>query len=415
MNKKLYPLYLCALSLCAASARAQTTTTTTTTTPAPAAPAAAAPAAPAAPAAAPTSPVSTPSMEGPLTVNVKPESFDIPDFGKIYVSGALTGIAFADTPTFFGEKSGIADVSNAQIFVQKVDGAFQFFLDGGAYSFPTVGVPYTYAGNTMTATFGGLPIAFVKYAPSANFSIEAGKLPTLIGAEYAFTYENMNISRGLLWNQEPIISRGVQANLTTGPVAWNVSWNDGFYSDRYNWASGAATWTINSSNTLEFVIGGNLGKTDYGTSATPEVVNNDKEILNLIYSFTSGAWTAQGYFQYADSGNGSEIGGIKDTSTTGFGVLVNYAVPNTSWNLSARVENITSSGTTTDGSVNLLYGPGSTAWSATFTPSYQVGVLFVRGEISYVGASSTTAGDAFGKSGSNTSQTRFAIETGILF
>jgi hypothetical protein len=267
----------------------------------------------------------------------------------------------------------------------------------------------------MTATFGGLPIAFVKYAPSANFSIEAGKLPTLIGAEYAFTYENMNISRGLLWNQEPIISRGVQANLTTGPVAWNVSWNDGFYSDRYNWASGAATWTINSSNTLEFVIGGNLGKTDYGTSATPEVVNNDKEILNLIYSFTSGAWTAQGYFQYADSGNGSEIGGIKDTSTTGFGVLVNYAVPNTSWNLSARVENITSSGTTTDGSVNLLYGPGSTAWSATFTPSYQVGVLFVRGEISYVGASSTTAGDAFGKSGSNTSQTRFAIETGILF
>ena len=25
---------------------------------------------------------------GPLTVNLKPESFDIPDFGKIYVSGA---------------------------------------------------------------------------------------------------------------------------------------------------------------------------------------------------------------------------------------------------------------------------------------------------------------------------------------
>lgn len=415
MNKKL-PMYLCALSLSAALAQAQTTTTTTTTTPAPAAPAAAAaPAAPAAPAAAPTSPVSTPSMEGPLAVNLKPESFDIPDFGKIYVSGALTGIAFADTPTFFGEKGAIADVSNAQIFVQKVDGAFQFFLDAGAYSFPTVGVPYAYAGNTMTATFGALPIAFAKYAPSANFSIEAGKLPTLIGAEYAFTYENMNISRGLLWNQEPIISRGVQANLTTGPVAWNVSWNDGFYSNRFNWVSGAGTWTINSSNTLEFVIGGNVGKTPYGTSATPEVVNNDKEILNLIYSLTSGAWTAQGYFQYADSGNGSEIGGIRDTSTTGFGVLVNYAVPNTSWNLSARVESITSSGSTTDGSVNLLYGPGSTAWSATFTPTYQVGVLFVRGEISYVGASSSTAGDAFGKDGNATSQTRFAIETGILF
>ncbi len=354
-------------------------------------------------------------MEGPLAVNLKPESFDIPDFGKIYVSGAVTGIALADTPRFFGEKSAIADVSNAQVFVQKVDGAFQFFLDAGAYSFPTVGVPYTTASNTMSATFGALPIAFVKYAPNANFSIEAGKLPTLIGAEYAFTYENMNISRGLLWNQEPLISRGVQANLVTGPVTWNLSWNDGFYSDRYNWGSGAATWAINSSNTLEGIIGGNLGKTDYGTSATPEVLNNDKVIFNLIYSYIAGAWTAQAYFQYADSGNGSEIGGIKDTSTTGVGVLVNYAVPNTSWNLSFRGEDITSSGSPTDGSVNLLYGPGSKAWSLTFTPTYQVGVLFTRAEISWVGASSTTPGAVFGKSGTNTSQTRFAIETGILF
>jgi len=30
----------------------------------------------------------------------------------------------------------------------------------------------------------------------------AAKLPTLIGAEYTFTFENMNIERGLLWNQE---------------------------------------------------------------------------------------------------------------------------------------------------------------------------------------------------------------------
>jgi hypothetical protein len=352
-------------------------------------------------------------MEGPLTVNVKPESFDIPDFGKIYVSGAVTAIALADTPQFYGEKSAIADISNAQVFIQKVDGAFQFFLDAGAYSFPTVGVPYLTASNTMSADFGALPIGFIKYV-NGNFSIQAGKLPTLIGAEYAFTYENMNISRGLLWNQEPLISRGVQANYTAGPVAFNVSWNDGFYSDRFNWISGAATWTINTANTLEVVGGGNLGTTDYGTSATPEVLNNDSEIFNVIYSYTAGAWTAQAYFQYADSGNASTIG-VKDTSTTGGGILVNYAVPNTSWNLSARVEDISQSGSPTDGSADLLYGGGSKAWSFTFTPSYQVGVLFVRGEVSFVGASDTTSGLAFGKSGTSTSQTRFAIESGVLF
>jgi len=412
-KKKLYPLYLSALALCAVSASAQSTTTTTTTTTAPAAPAAAA--APAAPAAAPTSPVSTPSMEGPLTVNVKPESFAIPDFGTIYVSGAVTAIALADTPKFYGEKDAISDISNAQVFVQKVDGEFQFFVDVGAYSFPTVGVPYTTAGNTNSATFGALPIGFVKWAPNAAFSIEAGKLPTLIGAEYAFTYENMNISRGLLWNQEPLISRGIQANYTAGALAYNLSWNDGFYSDRFNWGSGAVTWTINSSNTLEFIAGANFGTTDYGTSATPEVVNNDKGIYNLIYGYTAGQWVAQVYGQYAKSGNSAAIGIGKDTSSTGVGVLVNYAVPNTSWNISGRVEEISSSGSQTDGSANLLYGAGSKAWSFTITPSYQSGPLFVRGEVSFVGASDTTSGAAFGTHGTSSSQTRFAVETGILF
>jgi hypothetical protein len=353
-------------------------------------------------------------MEGPLTVNLKPESFDIPDFGKIYVSGALTAIALGDTPPFFGEKSAYADISNAQVFVQKVDGAFQFFIDAGAYSFPTVGVPYTEAGTTMSNTFGALPVAFLKYV-NGNFSLQAGKLPTLIGAEYGFTYENMDISRGLLWNQEPIISRGVQANYTAGPVLFNVSWNDGFYSNRFNWITGAATWTINTANTLEVVGGGNLGYTDYGTSATPIVQNNDQDIFNVIYSYTAGQWTAQAYFQYADTNKGVAIGIGKDTSSTGFGVLANYAIPNSSWNLSARFENISSSGSPVDGSANLLYGPGSTAWSFTFTPTYQVGVLFTRAEVSFVGASSATPGFAFGRSGTSTSQTRFAIETGILF
>jgi Putative beta-barrel porin-2, OmpL-like. bbp2 len=412
MNKKLYPLYLSALALCAVTARAQSTTTTTTTTTAPAAPAAAAPAAPA---AAPTSPVSTPAMEGPLTTNVKPLSFAIPDFGTIYVTGAVTAVALGDTPKFFGEKDAIADITNAQVFIQKVDGEFQFFLDAGTYSFPTVGVPYTTSGNTNALTFGPVPMAFVKWAPTSAFSVIAGKLPTLIGAEYAYTFENMNISRGLLWNQEPLVSRGVQANYTAGPVTASLSWNDGFYSNRFNWGSGLLSWTIDGANSLAFVAGANFGTTDYGTSVTPEVVNNDKGIYNVIYTWTNAPWLVQAYFQYADSGNSAAIGVGKDTSTTGGGILVNYAIPNTSWNISGRVEDISSSGSTTDGSANLLYGPGSKAWSVTITPSYQSGPLFIRGEVSWVGASSTTSGSAFGTTGTSTSQTRFAVETGILF
>lgn len=414
MNKKLNPIRLLgALLALAASGRAQTATPATPAAPATTTPAATTPAA-ATPAAPPTSPVSTPSMEGPLAVNVKPESFDIPDFGKIYVSGAVTGIGLYEDTLFSGDRRDLADVSNAQVFVQKVDGAFQFFIQAGVYSLPSLGAGYVTSGTETTNTYGPLPQAFVKFV-SGNFSLEAGKLPTICGAEYTFTYENMNIERGLLWNQENAVNRGVQANYTAGPVLVQVSWNDGYYSDRFNWLSGAVTWTINSSNTLEFMSMGNIGTTDYGTLATPLYLNNQSNMENLIYSYASGAWTVQPYLQYGETKTGANIGIAKASSTTGAALLVNYAVPNTSFNLSGRVEYISSSGSATDGSVNLLYGPGSKAWSFTFTPSYQAGVLFTRVEVSVVQASSVVSGMGLGPNGRNTEQFRLAIETGILF
>jgi len=354
-------------------------------------------------------------MAGPLTVNLKPESFDIPDFGKIYVSGAVTGLALSEDYPFPGDRRDLADVSNAQVFVQKVDGVFQFFIQAGVYSLPALGAPYLTAGNATNDLYGPLPVAFIKIAPNSNFNIEAGKLVAVCGAEYTFTYENMNIERGLLWNQENAVCRGVQANYTAGPVALAVSWTDGFYSSRYNWLAGQATWTINSSNSLEAVVMGNTGKTDYGTLATPIYLNNDRQMDNLIYTFTSGAWIVQPYLQYAETKTGADIGIAKASSTTGAALLVNYAVPNTSFNLSGRVEYESSSGSATDGSVNLLYGPGSKAWSFTFTPTYQAGVLFTRAEASLVQASSTTRGMALGPTGTNRSQLRFAVEAGILF
>ena len=415
MNKKLYPITLCALALVATPAWAQTTTTTTTTTPAtPAAPAA--PAAAAAPAAPPTSPVSTPAMEGPLTVNVTPASFMLPSgMGKVYVSGAVTGLYFSETDRIPGDRGSQVDMSNAQVFIQKVDGDWQFFLQAGEYSLPSLGAGYL-TGPNATNLYGPLPQGFLKYAPNSAFSIEAGKLPTLIGAEYTFTYENMDIFRGLLWNQETAISRGIQANYTVGPVAMSVQWSDGFYSSRYNWLAGSAAWTINSSNTLAVVISGNLGITDYSPGlATPYVQNNDQQLDNLIYSYTAGQWTAQAYFQYADTSKDAKLGFGKSASQTGFGLLANYAIPNTSYNISGRFEEISTTGSATDGAPNVLYGPGSSAVSFTVTPSWQSGVFFARGELSVVSASKVIHGLGLGPSGANTDQVRVAIETGILF
>jgi hypothetical protein len=375
-------------------------------------------------------------MEGPLAVNLKPASFDLPDgMGKMYLSGAVSGIGFNENNAY-GKSDTVADVSNAQVFLQKVDGEFQFFVQAGVYSLPALGAAYARSGNGPDL-YGPLPVANVKIAPNSNFSIEIGKLPTLIGAEYTFTYENMNIFRGLLWNQETAISRGIQANYTAGPVALSASWNDGFYSNRFNWASGAATWTINSSNTLELVLSGNLGTTDYSGNVTPMVQNNDQDLDNLIYSWTSGAWIAQGYLQYANTKASTTLMFGKAASATGGGILVNYAVPNSSINVSGRVEYITTTGTAgvsssltpptgitgitgttptpAPNAPNTLYGPGSNAWSGTLTATWQSGIYFTRGEVSYVTASKTTPGMALGASANATSQVRFAIETGVLF
>lgn len=374
-----------------------------------------APATVAATPAAPSSPVSMPGMEGPLAANSTPESFNLPGGGKIYVSGAITALGLAEDSPVAGDREGRADVGNAQVFVQKVDGAFQFFLAGGVYAFPELGEGYVTAASETRELYGPLPLAYAKYVPNSAFSIEAGKLPGIIGVEYPFTYENMNILRGLLWNQEIPVTRGIQGNYSSGPFSCSLSLNDGFYSNRYNWLSGLLTWAFNSSNSVSLIGSGNLGKTGYGSAATPIPQNNDAQLDNLAYSYTSGAWIAQVYVQYAATKSGSYIGIQKSASTWGEGVLANYAVPKSGFSVAGRGEFISSSGSVNDGSPNLLYGPGSRAFSTTLTVAYQSGAFFSRAEFALVKATSTAAGDAFGPSGNSHTQTRGMVEAGVLF
>ncbi len=82
-----------------------------------------------------------------------------------------------------------------------------------------------------------------------------GKLPTLMGAEYKFDFQNMNIERGLLWNQENAINRGIQVNQTLGKFAASISWNYGYYSNVYSWLSGSLTCT-NGPHILVFAGNG---------------------------------------------------------------------------------------------------------------------------------------------------------------
>ena len=369
------------------------------------------------------SPMSNPAMSGPLSPNQKPLGFDLGALGTVYTTGVVSGLAQWQNNASPGDQASQADVSNAQIFLNKTDGLVQFFLQAGAYSLPDIGVPYDRASHATNDFYGPLPQWFVKLAPTDEFSIMVGKLPTLIGSEYTFSFENMNIERGLLWNQENAVNRGVQVNYSAGPLALAFSWNDGFYSNKYTWASLSATYTIDKENTVAIIAGGNTKKETVSTTATPLFQNNE-QIYNLVYTHAAGPWTIQPYVQYTRVPASAEYDTTESASTTGVALLVNYAFDADSSfgglklagvNLPVRVEYISSTGSVAGGAPNLMYGPGSKAWSITVTPTYQEKIFFARAELSFVQARSTTPGLAFGADGNHTSQTRFLLEAGILF
>jgi hypothetical protein len=364
------------------------------------------------PAAAPAGPTapSTPAMSSTLAANANPISVDAGFLGKIWFSGQFTGLGTWQNNAVAGNnEKGKFDLSNAQIEIQKTDGVVQFYVQAGAYTFPSLGSAYVAPGRLTEETYKYVPVAYLKIAPNAAFNIEIGKLPTLIGAEYTFTFENMNIARGLLWNQEPAISRGVQANYTQGPLTVAVSVNDGFYSNHFTTGSALVTYVLNPKDTLAFAASGNFKKTSVSSFATP-IAQNNGDIFNLIWTHTDGPWVISPYLQYTHTPKETSIGLPGSASTWGGAVLAKYSF-NPMFSLAGRAEYEDSSGS----EISLLYGPKSSAWSLTLTPTWQFKTFFVRGEASYTRLGSAAPGAGFGSSGNQDSQTRVMLETGVLF
>jgi hypothetical protein len=211
------------------------------------------------------------------------------------MNGILNGMGMWTGNYVPGDNSTQATLGNGQVFIQKTDGWFQFYLQAGAYNIPALGTPYLATDKTLRNLYGPVPVAFVKLQAGKNTSFLVGALPTLIGAEYTFTFENMNVNRGLVWNQENAVNRGIQVNQTMGKFTASLSRNDGFYSNRYTWLSGSLAYA-NGPHTLAFVGGGNLGQTAFQSYATP--LQNNSSIYNVIYTYNKGSWILQPYWQY---------------------------------------------------------------------------------------------------------------------
>jgi len=356
------------------------------------------------------SPLPTPSITGPLAA-ATPIEVDAGPLGKLDLNGIVSGMGLLQGNHVAGDDVAQAALSNGQVWIQKATGWWQFYVQAGAYNILGLGTPFLPTDKALTDLYGPVPVAFVKLVPGKNTSVLVGALPTLMGAEYTFDFENMNIERGLLWNQENAVNRGIQLNQTIGKFTASISWNDGYYSNRYSWLSGSLTYST-GPHSLSFVGMGNLGQTVRQTLATP--VQNDGSMYAFIYTFTKSGWIVQPYYQLGSVPTNRAVGVLHGATTNGGALLLSRTFRR-GLSLAGRGEYIASSGSPAQNSVNLMYGPGSSAWSLTLTPTFQQGRFFARGELSFVRANGIKPGEAFGTSGTDQNQPRGLVEVGFLF
>ncbi len=352
----------------------------------------------------------TPTFVGPLQ---PPSSvaFEAGPLGKLNLDGVASAIGMWQGNYFAGDEASHPAVNNGQVYFQKASGWFQFYIQAGAYNVVSLGAPFIQTDRQITDLWGPVPVAYLKFSPTKTTSIQIGSLPTLMGAEYTFDFQNMNVQRGLLWNQENAINRGIQLNQTLGKFTASLSWNDGFFSNRYSWLSGSLTYT-NGPHSVSFQGMGNLGETKFTSLATP--VQNNSTMYVVSYTYTKGKWIANPYVQFTNVPTNPRIGITRGASTYGGAMLLSRTIGH-GFSLAGRGEYITATGSPTEGAVNLLYGPGSAAWSATLTPTYQHKHFFTRADIAYVRARDFTPGSAFGSLGTERTQPRGVVEAGFMF
>ncbi|AMB45243.1 hypothetical protein Y590_10035 [Methylobacterium sp. AMS5] len=374
--------------------------------------------------------ISTPTFGGLIKANPNPACF-VTGLGDIYVGGAVTGFAYTQTnafgilsPSAEQDRFGRVDFSNLQGWIQKADGPLQFYVHAGLYSIPALGLPLYSAFEQTESLFGPIPVAFGKWQINDEWSIQAGRMFTNIGSELLFTYQNLNISRGLLFNQENFINHGVQVNYANGPFAAALAVTDGFYSGELNWVTGFATYKLNDANTIGINGGTHFSDFDASTRsprfqfATINSLQNSS-IISVNYTYANGPWIISPYFQYTNvARKEGYFSPIEGAETWGGTLLAGYTFTD-NFALAGRLEYIEQSGTrgvvTGRGGTSVLYGPGSSAFSFTITPTFTWDRYFLRGEFATVQAYDVTPGFGFGRDGTKRSQERYLMETGFTF
>lgn len=272
----------------------------------------------------------------------------------------------------------------------------------GAYAFPTVGFPLSNGAPTAgDSLYGPVPVAAVTYKLSSHLDMAVGKFGALLGQESPFTYQNLNIQRGVGWEMEPTISRGFRAAYVNG--AWNASFevNDAYYSGSHRAVEWLIGWSPSEKTTLQFaaIIPGSR----VPGNATTAIGN--KAEYDIMYSRRIGKLSLQPYLLLVHSPSSQVLHYTRAEDAAAQALLGSWRF---SHRLSAafRYERAWNWSSLHDVSPNadlVGFGPGRSVVTETFTPAYRTkSGITLRLEYSRA----TSAGGF--------SQTRTGFELGLM-
>ncbi|MDP9024479.1 MAG: porin [Candidatus Eremiobacteraeota bacterium] len=308
------------------------------------------------------------------------------------------------------------DVSNAVLTFSKNTGSFRFSVTGGAYALPVVGqaINPTTQQSSNAWLYGFFPAAYLAYVPNAHLTVTAGKQTSLLGQENAFTFQNLNVTRGIAWATEPTISRGVRAAYVQGKFSGILEYNDGYYSGNNGRALEGLVGFAPSSTTdvqVAFMLPG----PDTPGNVTSGVAN--KREYDLMFTKQYGKLQLLPYLLFVDSPSSARLGYVRPESALAIAFLANYTF-DARYSVAARYESFADHSASGDASPNadlLGFGSGSRATTWTVTPGYRSGNVFARAEYSANRLANFAPGLGFGSGGLLGNQSRVLVEFGAVF
>ncbi|MCS7083412.1 MAG: porin [Aquificaceae bacterium] len=296
------------------------------------------------------------------------------------------------------------DAASVILSISKSPEPIGFTLTGGAYALPVVGLELSSTAKT-TKLFSPIVLAYLEYAPSKSVSFQVGRLPTLIGYETPFSYQNPTIQRGLVWNSQPVLHHGARFIYSSEGFDLKLGINDGFYTLSKD-ASLALELGLSLKPSKDAFITFNTLLPQSDAKPNDTSAPSNKRQVNLLAGFSHSNISAGLDIVFIEAPKSDKAQVPKRAFATAGAIHLTYLKD--PFKLHVRLEQLKDN--SDEGHTDLIgIGDGNSGQSLSISPSYRKGNIFIKTELSLVRAK-----EPFTHNNKKTA-TRAGLEVGFLF